>query len=145
MRYDWWSPSELRYNGYALLTSEEVYKHFEDTLRAYNHLEEKYLQNYSDPEILSECQEFSQEDFRFSNIDALFNKWISKFRDLGYVLSYRNIKPLIHKLKFKERRHLIVETPKGFIQFKAAHFRATMESPFFHAISYEILPKLEVK
>ncbi|MCR5661836.1 MAG: hypothetical protein K6G50_06880 [bacterium] len=144
MRYDWWPIEDFRYNNYTLLTPENICQHFDETLADYNDLED-YDENYAEPEILNDMFEFSEETFSSFNIDSLINQWISKFTDLGYLISYESIKPLIENLRIDEKRHLIVETPKGFIQFKARRFKESERGSYFNALSYEILPKLEVK
>ena len=140
-----WLPTEdLLYNHYALLTPADVYERFVETIGAYNTLED-FNKDYKDPEILMERYIFSQEEFTPQKINTVVKQLVKKLNDSGYSVSYENVKPLLRKLKIKERRHLVVETPKGFVQFMTEDFRQKIDSPLTHKLSYETLPRFENK
>ena len=140
-----WLPVEdLLYNHYTLLTPADVYERFVKTIGAYNRFENNN-KDYKDPEILMEHYIFSQEEFTPQKLNTVAKQLVKNLNDSGYFVSYEKVKPLLRKLKIKEKRHLVVETPKGFVQFMTGKFRQKIDSPLSHRLSYETLPKFEVK
>ena len=69
-------------------------------------------------------------------------------QNFGYAISCEKIKPLIKTSqqaptwRIDRRRHLIVETPKGFIQFRVSMYKE-LRGPYLYRMSYEILPKMK--
>ena len=124
MQYEWWSHEDYGANDYTLLTSKEVSQHFDDAICAYNDLEETDP-HYTEPTILEDCKGITDDSFTSENINKVFDSWNNRFfTDLGFRITSNDITPLIDNLSFKERRHLIVEKPQGFVQFQTAPFES---------------------
>ncbi len=124
MQYEWWSYEDYGANDFTMLTSKEVSQHFDDAIGAYNVLEDTDP-HYTEPTILEDCKGITDESFTSENINKVFDSWNSRFfTNLGFSIYSNDIAPLIDNLSFKERRHLIVEKPQGFVQLHTAPFES---------------------
>ena len=142
MKYEWWSDEDYEANDYAMLTSDEVYEHFCDTIGSYNEIEYNDP-GYIEPEILHRYSDNVMDKMDPDTIPKIMCRWNTKyFNGLGFEVSEDDVKPFIDDLNIHERCHFIVEKPQGFIQFTSEPWE-TRKHVRMRSVNFEYLPRLE--
>ncbi len=134
------SLEDYRNNGFAMLSPDDVCKRFYETIDAYARLSESDIY-FVDPEILYETTSFAPNRFNELN-DEIKRRIDNEVQCFDNSISYDDVKPLTDNLRFGEKRHLIVETDKGFFQFATAAYIGGKNNIERQNIRYEFLPKL---